>query len=205
MRYAIKSEIGAQIVEGEMDMLTLAEIGGVYPVLESFWSLPEVAMDIIDGQLVKRTDEDIHWRTLPAKYKVNDGGTWREMTTEEKRIIDLPDEDKTIDPTSVIGWRELTVEEKAERDAEKERVRQAAKSLALKTVENNFLLFCEILTGSKDKLGFAQLEAILNAMLVTDPNNAIVLSVRLLAIDAEGKREGGNIWWDDVCWHPELV
>lgn len=99
-------------------------------------------------------------------------------------------------------------EEEAEKEAQRieaERLRQLNKPLALKKVENNFLLFCELLTGSKDKLGFEAITTILNNMLLTDPNTAIVLSIKMLGINSEGIREGGNLWWDDISWHSEIV
>jgi hypothetical protein len=88
-----------------------------------------------------------------------------------------------------------------------EEQRQLNKSLALKSVENKFLSFCDLLSQSNThtKLGFDQLQPILEGMMGSDPNTAIVLSVKLLAIDAEGKREGDNHWWDDCTWHPDIV
>ena len=98
-------------------------------------------------------------------------------------------------------------EEEAEKEAQRieaERLRQLNKPLALKKVENNFLLFCEMLTGSRNKLGFEEITTILNNMLVSDPNTAIVLSLKMLGINSEGLREGGNLWWDDAKYHEEL-
>lgn len=80
--------------------------------------------------------------------------------------------------------------------------RQAAKSLTLREVEQNFMNLCAQL-GSQEKLGFSEISAILDDM--EDRNAAIVLSLKLLAIDAEGKREGGLNWWDDCAVHPELA
>jgi hypothetical protein len=82
--------------------------------------------------------------------------------------------------------------------------RQFNKSIELKTVENKFLLLCEQLCGSKTKLGFDILENKITELLATDPNTAIMLSVRLLSLDAEGKREGGLVWWNDIHWHNDL-
>ena len=84
--------------------------------------------------------------------------------------------------------------------------RQLNKPLVLKIVENKFLMFCDLLTQGTNhtKLGFDQLGNILEVMLNSDPNRSIVLSVKLLAIDAEAKREGGNLWWDDCTWHSDI-
>ena len=85
-----------------------------------------------------------------------------------------------------------------------EDLKQHLKQLSLKTVENNFLAVCDILTQSSShaKLGFAQLNAILDAW--PDPTQKIDLSLKLLAIDAEAKREGGLEWWDDCFWHDDI-
>jgi hypothetical protein len=88
--------------------------------------------------------------------------------------------------------------------AEAERARQAAKSLVVRTAENRFLALCDTLTGltTHVKLSFEAITTILAAM---PPEQSIVLSLQLLAIDAELKREAGLQWWDDCAWHPELA
>lgn len=55
------------------------------------------------------------------------------------------------------------------------------------------------------KLSFDQINAIIEPLMVSDANTAIVLGMRLLSIDAEAKREGGLKWWDDCEYHPEIV
>ncbi|MFA6063944.1 MAG: hypothetical protein WC736_15255 [Gallionella sp.] len=80
--------------------------------------------------------------------------------------------------------------------------KQAAKPAELKQCENNFLLLCEQLTGKRDKVGFDTLRTIIEAMLQTDPQTAMVLSLKLLSIDAEGKRFSAT-WWDSCAWHNE--
>ena len=54
-------------------------------------------------------------------------------------------------------------------------------------------------------LGFDAITEILNNLLVTDPNTAVVLSLKMLGLDAEGKREGGNLYWDDIIFHEDIV
>jgi hypothetical protein len=78
---------------------------------------------------------------------------------------------------------------------------QANKPEKLKLAENSFISLCEMLTGQKQKFGFDTLAQIIKQMMATDPNSAIVLSLSLLAADAECKREGGNSWWDTAQWH----
>ena len=89
--------------------------------------------------------------------------------------------------------------------AEAEIARQAAKPDALKAVEVRFLDLCQTLTGSREKAGFAALSDIIEQLMLADPQTATAASLRLLAIDAEGKREGGLHWWDDCADHPEVV
>ena len=103
----------------------------------------------------------------------------------------------------------MTDSERTERDAYDlalaavaEAARQAAKSDALKAVENNFYTLCAAL-GLAGKPTFAEINAALTAMQSSDPDTAVVLSLKLLAIDAEGKREGGLEWWDDAATHAE--
>ena len=95
--------------------------------------------------------------------------------------------------------------EAAAAQAQAEIDRQAAKSDALKGAENSYLNICQQLTGKRDKLGFAELEAIVSSLMATDPNTAVALTLRLLTIDAAGKREGGLKWWDDIQYHAEVT
>jgi len=81
---------------------------------------------------------------------------------------------------------------------------QSKKPYKLKVVENKFIDYCEQLTGLKEKASFDQLNTIITQMLETDPNTATVLSLNLLAIDAEAKREGGLEWWDTCDWHDDI-
>jgi hypothetical protein len=82
--------------------------------------------------------------------------------------------------------------------------RQASKPLALKTAENNFFKLCFAIFQTMDKRGFSEISQTLEGMSSTDPQTAMVLSIKLLGIDAEAKREGGLQWWDDATWHPEI-
>lgn len=102
----------------------------------------------------------------------------------------------------------MTEEERTARDAydaaqaeASEAARQAAKPDALKGAENNFYLLCNAVFGDFQKRTFAELNAAIEAIKATDFSAAVELSVRLLAVDAEAKREGGLKWWDDAVQH----
>lgn len=82
---------------------------------------------------------------------------------------------------------------------------QAGKSAALKAVENRFLLLCEQLTGSRAKASFGTLDEIVRPMRTNAPSTFAAVSIELLAIDAEAKREGGLNWWDSCVWHEEVA
>jgi hypothetical protein len=64
---------------------------------------------------------------------------------------------------------------------------------------------CDQFIGSTahTKLGFDTLNIIIEQ--IADPNVKAMAAIQLLAIDAEAKREGGNLWWDDCAWHPEVA
>jgi hypothetical protein len=95
--------------------------------------------------------------------------------------------------------------EEAAAQAERETARQLAKSIELKTTENTFIGICQQLTGKPDKFGFPELEKRITELMATDKDTAVVLTLKLLATDAAGKRYGGNQWWDDCIWHQEIV
>ena len=86
-----------------------------------------------------------------------------------------------------------------------EAVRQSAKSDLLKHTENKYLDICQQLTGMRVKLGFAELEEIIGQLMLTDKDLAVALTLKLLTLDAAGKRYGGLNWWDDIVWHEEIV
>lgn len=111
--------------------------------------------------------------------------------------------------TAKAIYTDTLIQDRLEAEAEQvrlaEEARQNNKSQALKETENKFLLICEQITGSKTKLGFDEVEVILTNLMATDQNTAVVLSIKLLGIDAAGKRCGGNLWWDDIEWHDDIV
>ena len=81
---------------------------------------------------------------------------------------------------------------------------QAAKSIEIKYCENTFMLICQQLTGTNIKCSFSDLKFILDDMSETNFAQCAVISLNLLSIDAELKREEGLLWWDDCAWHPDL-
>jgi hypothetical protein len=159
---------------------------------------PAQYLKMTDGAVVKMTDAEKAFVDLPAKYKKTVEGVLVEMTAEEKHMVDVPAMYKNPDGT------EMTDEQKAAVDAAEEVARQAAKSAALKNAENNFLSLCDVLTAATNhaKLSFAELNAIIAAMPL---EQQLVIGVKLLAVDAEAKREGGLLWWDDCTWHPVII
>jgi len=185
---------GVTVVNGETPFPTNA----IFPVSIELRSLSYNYLKIVNNTIVERSTAEKAFTDLPAKYKKQVGGLWVEMTSEEKRIVDLPSKYKHPDGS------EMTPEEKAAVDDAEEAARQDAKSLSLKKVENNFLLMCDQLSGTTThkKLGFDAIKIIINSLPV---EQQIIPSLQLLAIDAEAKREGGNLWWDDCTWHPDIV
>ena len=68
-------------------------------------------------------------------------------------------------------------------------------------LQNQYMTLCGQLTGQNPvKLGFAELQGIIEGMMATDPNTAVALSLKLLTLDAALKREGGLQWWDNCEW-----
>lgn len=137
-----------------------------------------------DEQLSALGYAEIDVPDCDSKYWLKNGRVVTEMTSEEKSAVDA------AEALAVV---------------EAECSRQQAKSLKLKQAENAFLLYCESLFGDKTKRGFTELNAVVEQLSLTNPEQAIPLAVKLLAIDAEAKREGGLVWWDDCAWHEEIV
>ena len=119
-------------------------------------------------------------------------------------------------PEKYQKWSEsgpvaMTEEERAQRDAydiaqavAKESAKQASKSLKLKQAENNFFILCTSM-GLEGKPTFNEMNAGITSIQETDPDAAVVLSLKLLAVDAEAKREGGLEWWDTAAWHSDII
>lgn len=78
--------------------------------------------------------------------------------------------------------------------------RQAAKPDALKETENDFFDLCFVIFGDYEKRGFDEIETALETLKATDFNAATELSIKLLSIDAMGKRYNEK-WWDDAVRH----
>ncbi len=84
--------------------------------------------------------------------------------------------------------------------AEAEAALQDLKSDELKSAENGFFAIAGML-GLSGKPSFGEVTAALTALQATDVNAAVILSIQLLGVDAEAKREGGNEWWDTASIH----
>ena len=138
------------------------------------------------------------YRAIPVLPPVADG--------YERSGITWQDGDGT---NAVAIYHDQLIADRLAREAAQaatnEVIRQSAKSLELKATENSYLMVCQQLSGSRTKLGFADLEARITALMATDKDTAVALTLKLLTLDASGKREGGNKWWDDIAWHQEIV
>lgn len=205
MRYAIERQDGVFIQDGN----TPFPAGAVYPAPLDY--IPPRYYKIVNGQVVEKTDEEKQIVDLPLKYRRYENNAWRRLTAEEQ--LQVEQEDILLLPEKyrkfVDGiWVELTQEEKDIVDQNEaivaEESMQNNKPLALKKAENNFLLMCDLLTGSTEhnKVGFADLNTIIEA--ISDDGTKLMTAVKLLAIDAECKREGGLLWWDTCKWHNDI-
>lgn len=69
-------------------------------------------------------------------------------------------------------------------------------------LQNQYLALCDQLTGGTNhvKLGFAELQAIIENLMASDPNTAVAFSLQLLTLNAALVREGGINWWDNCEW-----
>jgi len=85
--------------------------------------------------------------------------------------------------------------------AKVEAEKQSQKPEELKAAENAFYDLCFQLFGDYTKRGFAEIRTKITEMQAVDPMGAVNVSLSLLAIDAEAKREGGNDWWDTAVKH----
>jgi hypothetical protein len=187
---------GIEINSGDTPFPT----NSIFPVPSELKSLPAKYLKVVDGKIVSRTNDEKLFTDLPIKYKKLVNGIWIEISSSEKAFIDLPSKYKKLVNGSLL---EMTADEKLTVDLATESARQHQKSPALKKAENSYLTMCDTLsaTNTHAKLGFDALKA----MITTLPmEQQILLSIQLLVLDAELKREGGNNWWDDCSWHPEL-
>ena len=68
-------------------------------------------------------------------------------------------------------------------------------------LQNQYMTMCSQLTGQAPcKLGFSELQAVIEGLMATDPNTAVALSLKLLTLNAALVREGGVQWWDNCEW-----
>ena len=69
-------------------------------------------------------------------------------------------------------------------------------------LQNQYMTICGQLTGQAPcKLGFGELQAVIEELMVNDPNTAVALSLKLLTLNAALVREGGVQWWDRCEWN----
>lgn len=120
------------------------------------------------------------------------GAIWQSRCprTADERTLSVINGIVVIDPVKVNGVQLID---------------QATKPDKLKAAENKFFDLCLAIFGDRTKRGFDELNTAIEALTATDPNTATALAIRLLAVDAECKREGGNQWWDTAAYHEEIV
>lgn len=197
--YAIEGDNlgGVTIQNGE----TPFPADSVYPVPIELRSRSSIYLKVVDGKLVEKSAAEKTFVDTPIKYKKQVGGLWVEMSAEEKRLVDLPSKYKNPDGSEMTPEQKAAVD--AAEEAAAEKARQDAKTLALKTIENSFLSMCDQLTGQTThaKLTFVQIRTIIGTL---SAEQQVLLAVQLLIIDAEAKREGGNLWWDTCAWHTDI-
>ena len=84
--------------------------------------------------------------------------------------------------------------------------RQIDKPSKLKTAENEWLKLCDAVSGglNKTKLSFEEIKPILEGLEATQPLAAAKLMGLFLGWNTQGTYYGGDKWWDDITWHPEM-
>lgn len=134
------------------------------------------------------TDADLQLLSVNKKYlkKDNNTGKFVEMSAAEKQEVDQAELDLA---------------------AEKEAQRQASKPLGQRQYENQFFDLIEELhnaTGVTNqvtpKLGFPEIQTLIETIQVTDPMGAVNYSLKLLTVDSALKRYD-TLWWDDAVQH----
>ena len=82
---------------------------------------------------------------------------------------------------------------------------QASKSDVVKACENKFLMVCEQLTGSRDKLGFDELGLLVGEVGQTNFVAGQMLFNNLTYINQYLLRESSPQWWDTCVWHSDVT
>lgn len=166
--------------------------------MSGFYVLKDAGtLEGIDGLLVAQEQHDI-----PNGAPLLDGELARSrepFDTAGKKWLD----GALVDMTDVEQMVYQVYVEAQEKVAEA--ASQSAKSAKLKAAENKFFDLCFVIFGDHTRRGFDELNAAIEVMTTTEQNTATALAIRLLAVDAECKREGGNQWWDAAAYHEEIV
>jgi hypothetical protein len=189
---------GVTVMNGETPFPTNA----VFPVPYALRQTQAKYLKIVDGAIVERSAGEKAFVDLSLRYKIHSNGVWVAMSATDMTALDTPDKYKHEDGTVMDAVERAAADAAAAEVAEIKR--QAAKSTDYKRAENAYLTICDQLTLSNThtKLGFPELTAIITAM---PAEQSILFTIPLLTLDAQLKREGGNKWWDDCVWHPEIV
>lgn len=143
----------------------------------------------IDSVEIPEPDVAFSVVSLPLKYIKNTGTALVPMTDAERAIVDAAE---------------------SAAQAQVEAQRQSDKPLEQRQYENAFFALTEqVLTLSSDprvgqtppvKLGFDELNALLESLFDSDMATATKLSIKLLSIDSALKRYN-TLWWDDAITH----
>ena len=168
--------------------------GAVWPVDEKIVrSYNQQNLKIVDGKLIPKTKEEIRIMNQPAKYR-KDGGLdkdgnriWIELTEQEMTTADKQEDD---------DFKQQQVNEEISF--------QNDKPYELKQAENNFLTMCDLLTNTKEHKKITLSETYTLIDKLENLEVKLTTAIKLLAIDAEGKREGGELWWNTCKWHEEI-
>lgn len=126
------------------------------------------------------------WRVMPPEPPIDAGYTRISITA--------------IEGDGINGQWQVVDRLKSEIEAEAAQADLAANGTRY-SLQNEYMTMCGQLTGQAPcKLGFAELQAIIEGMMATDPNTAVALSLKLLTLNAALVREGGLKWWDACEW-----
>lgn len=167
-------------------------VAGIFAFAESEW----VALNISPDGFVRSVS-----RIVSAKDYSPDPA--RNEYPADYVFPDAPARYWKVDGTNVT---EMT-------DAEKYQVDHGHKTAEQKAYENAFYELTEqILTATSDpragqtpavKLGFPEIQAMIEAIQVADPMAAVNLSLKLLTVDAALKRFS-LLWWDNAVQHAPI-
>ena len=168
----------------------LAAHAAYYGYIDSGEALPEGIEGNRIGEIAFQFSGDAYGRTDLLTFMPSPIDTSRKKVSGGA-IVDMSEAESAI-----------MADEEAAQAAAAEAARQAAKPQALKDTENNFFALCDAL-GLEGKPGFDEIQAAIETLKLSDFSAAVEASLKLLSIDAAGKRYSAT-WWDDAIQHEVL-